>query len=212
VIPAGLGQRDLWHRRLAGDAQTSLLADRIAASVTGRIPLAWVAPLVFLLCCGGIAVSRARGRRGRAGRCTHCGVEVCPACFGTRLRDGVCLACHSIYAREEKVEVLAKLAQDQRVKRHRIAIRQQVLVAGAILPGLGHLMLGATLQGTALLVLACVSIYAPIVLGLSGTLDGLWSPLQAAPLGGLLLVFATAATATVFVLGTRDLRKRLRPI
>ena len=212
AIPAGLGQADLWRWRLAKNAQTGLLAERIAAPLTGRVPLVWVAPLVAALLLGGIAASRWPGHRGRAGRCMHCGIEVCPACFGTQLRDGVCLPCHTIYLRGERVEVMAKLAQDQRVRRHRIEIRRQVLFAGAILPGLGHLMLGATLHGTALLVLACVSIYAPLALGLSGALGGLWTPLQAAPLGGLLLAAATTATVAVVVLGPRDLMKRLRPI
>jgi tetratricopeptide (TPR) repeat protein len=212
AIPSSLGPIDLWRRRLAPDASTSLLAQGLARPLLGRIPLVAVAPLVAALLLGGMALARLRARRGGAGACVHCGVEVCPACFGTQLRHGVCFACHAIYTRGEKVEVMAKLTQDQRVKRHRIAIRPRVLASGALVPGLGHLLLGTTLEGTAILVLVCVSINAPLALWLSGALGGLWSPLQAAPLGGLLVLAAALAAAAAFGLGTRDLRKRLRPI
>ncbi len=212
AIPAGLGPIDLWRRRLALDASTRLLAERVAQPLLGRIPLVTVAPLVVLLALGGMALARSRAHRGSSGRCVHCGIEVCPACFGTQLHHGVCFPCHAIYTRGDKVEVMAKLTQDQRVKRYRISIRWRVLAAGALVPGLGHLLLGATLQGTAIVVLACVSVYAPLALRLSGALGGLWSPLQAAPLGGLLAGVATLAAAAAFVLGMRDLMRRLRPI
>ena len=212
AIPAALGTIDLWRRQLERDPSMQLLAERVSAPLLGRVPLGAVAPLVAALFAGGLLLTWARDRRGRAGRCVHCGVEVCPACLGTQLRNGVCFPCHAIYARREKVEVMAKLTQDQRVKRHRIQIRRRVIALGAIVPGLGHLLLGATLQGTAILVLACVSIYAPLALRLSGALGGLWSPLQAAPLGGLLIAAAALCIVAAFALGTRDLMKRLRPI
>ncbi len=212
AIPAALGTLDLWRRQLERDPSTRLLAERIAAPLLGRVPLGALAPFVAALFAGGLVLARARDRRGRAGGCIHCGVEVCPACFGTQLRNGVCFPCHAIYARRDKVEVMAKLTQDQRVKRHRMQIRRRVITLGAVVPGLGHLLLGATLQGTAILVLACVSIYAPLALRLSGALGGLWSPLQAAPLGGLLVAAAGLSVVAAFALGTRDLMKRLRPI
>jgi tetratricopeptide (TPR) repeat protein len=212
AVPADLGQEDLWRMRLEGGPGGAALPAKLAAPFLGAVPLPLVAPVVAGLFAAALLLTRALSRKGRAGKCCHCGAEVCPACYGTELREGVCLPCHIIYVQGERVDEMAKLAQDQRVKRYRLELRRGLIVAGALVPGLGHLLLGFALRGAGLLVVACVAAYAPIGLALSGVGGGLWSPLAAAPLGGLLALAGAAAALAALGLGTRDLMKRLRPI
>jgi tetratricopeptide (TPR) repeat protein len=212
VIPALLGYGDLWQTRMRLDAGSKRLAENLAAPFLGRLPLGWVAPAVLLGVGLAIGISRLLGRRGRAGRCGHCGTKVCPTCLGNELQNGVCTPCHIIYVKASPVEARVRLGQDQRVIHHRAGRRRRILLAGWIVPGLGHLLTGHVIGGMGLLLVASLAAYAPLWLFLTGSLQGLWAPPLSPPLGGIVALTAWAGVLLAFGGGARDLLGKVRPI
>jgi tetratricopeptide (TPR) repeat protein len=212
VIPARLGYGDLWRTRAHLDAGTRRLAENLASPLLGRLPLGWVMPAVLLALALSYGLSRLLGQRGRAGRCGHCGAKVCPTCLGNELRNGFCTPCHLIYVKAAPVEVRVRLGQDQRVIHYRASRRRRILLAGWIVPGLGHLLTGHVIEGMALVLLACAAAFAPAWLFLSGALQGLWMPAVGPPLGGLVVMAACAGVLIAFGGGARDLLGKVRPI
>ncbi len=212
VVPAMLGYRDLWDKRLNADAGSALLARNLAAPYLGVIPLGAAGPAVLAGFLLAVAISRWRDGRGRSGRCAHCGAEICPPCYGNELKEGVCTPCHVIYIQAQPVEARARLGQDQQVMHYRAARRRRLLIAGSLLPGLGHILMEQTVLGTAFLFRACLSAYAPLALFLSGASRGLWTPPVGPALGGLMILLAVAGVVAAFVLGGRNLFAKVRPI
>jgi tetratricopeptide (TPR) repeat protein len=212
VIPAQLGYGDLWRTRVRLNAETRRLAENLASPFLGRLPLRWTLPAVLLGVVISYGLSRFLGRRGRAGRCGHCGTHVCPTCLGNELRNGFCPPCHLIYVKRSPVQAQVRLSQDQRVIHYRANRRRRILLAGWIVPGFGHLLLGHLIEGMALLLLACASVFAPAWLFLSGALRGLWMPAVGLPLGGLVVMAACAGALLAFGEGARDLLGKVRPI
>lgn len=212
VVPAMLGYSDLWDKRFNADPGSALLAENLAAPFLGVVPLPAAAPLVPAALLLAVLLSRWLDRRGRSGRCAHCGVELCPICYGNELREGACTPCHVIYVQSQPVEARLRLGQDQQVMHYRAARRRRLLLAGWVLPGVGHLFMGETVSGSVLLMLGCLSAYAPLALFLSGASRGLWTPPLGPALGGLTLVLAGAGIVCAFVLGGRHLFAKVRPV
>jgi tetratricopeptide (TPR) repeat protein len=211
AIPMPLSQMDLWREHLADTAEVRALAESLAGPFLGRIPLGFTAPTAVSVVVLGVFLSLWLGRRGRAGRCFRCGLDVCPRCFGNEFEGGMCKPCHILYVQNARVETRARMGQDQRVMRQWAVQRRPMLLVSGILPGVAQLLLGETGRGFALLTLACVTTYAPLELAVSGMLHALWNPLGARPLGGLLLVVTCGAVIFAFVFSVRDLKRRLRP-
>lgn len=212
VIPATLGYATLWQKRLNARTGSALLARNLARPLLGRMPLEGAGPAVLLGFALAILGARFMARRGRAGRCGLCGSDICPACHGNELQEGICTPCHVIYVQKQPVEARVKLGQDQRVMRYKAARRRNLIIAGTTVPGLGHILLEQTYLGIALLFLACLTAFAPLCLIVSGTSRDLWTSPLAPALGGIPIVLAAAGIFAAFGLGARNLFSKVRPI
>ncbi len=207
LLDAPLPRERLTARLVADPVSRAQLADSLWTSlVRGVSRRAFPALVVVLGVVSVIAVRRSPLAGPVPPACSRCGAPFCVVCGVRAAMGSECEGCLSLALGNPILDPVFKQERRQTVERERRKLRWSARVLGLVLPGGGHVLMGRTLGGFALLTLtsaaALVSLFGS---GIVPPTAAVWGGPVA--LGShALAVLWSIANLHLFVASSRELR------
>jgi tetratricopeptide (TPR) repeat protein len=139
------------------------VSDEVRAHLAGSLPPAMATALPVFTALLVFVLHFMRNRLRPSGRCDRCGREVCKRCDpDARPAEALCAQCVNVFIRRTGVDAQERARKEDAIEAYHRR-RRLMARALAVLSGAGHVLMGYTLRGVALL-LVTASLLASVVL------------------------------------------------
>lgn len=156
LLDAPLPRERLEARLALEPAERARFADALWGSLVRGVPRAAFPVLVGVV--GALTVMAVRRTRSALGpvppACTRCGAPFCVVCGVRAAMGSECEACLSLALGNPILDPVFKQERRETVERERTKLRWTARAAGLLVPGGGHVLLGSSVTGFVVLIVA----------------------------------------------------------